>query len=127
MDDAAHAACPPLTDGDDALRRAGNRPDVARELFDLLRKTLEDTAVALRNAVDVGDCEVVRDAAHRLHGASLYCGVPRLHAAVAEVERLCMSEVGKEAGKLERSLAHLLETIEATRTIEDPVTGGSEI
>lgn len=111
---------PPLTDPEDALRRAGNRPEVATELFELLQSSLGSVATNLADAGRNHDRERLRETAHRLHGATLYCGVPRLRVAVAEVERLCN---GADARTLDRALAWLLEVAEATRRADDPVRG----
>jgi len=114
----------PLTDPDDALRRAGNRPEVAAELFTLLRNTLDETAGHMHEAARSGDVEALRETAHRLHGACLYCGVPRLRAAVAEIERLCEAgDRGVPSAELEQPVARLLDTIKATRAAPDPLAG----
>lgn len=111
---------PPVTDFDDAMRRAGNRPEVASELFGLLQSSLATITTTLQDAAGEHDRQLLRETAHRLHGATLYCGVPRLRAAAAEVERLCDLD---DPGQLDRALAGLLEAATATRAADDPVTG----
>lgn len=109
----------PLIDPDDALERAGGRAEVAVELHAMLREGLSDMAEILRQAHEAGDLDRLRDAAHRLRGATLYCGVPRLRTQVTDVERLCMD--GDTDG-LARMLPRLLATVEAVRQYEDPLT-----
>lgn len=70
-----------------ALQRAAGRQEVADELFDVLVRSLPESRDALLEAWHAGDREALRSAAHRLRGAAAYCGVPRLEAAVAAVER----------------------------------------
>lgn len=121
MADASQFDSLPLTDREDALRRAGDRPDVAREMFGLLKYTLEEAASNLRGAIRDEDPVRLREAAHRLHGACLYCGVPRLHAAVADVEALCRAWPDDPAPGLEKAVERLLEAVEATRLADDPL------
>ncbi|MDX1609756.1 MAG: Hpt domain-containing protein [Halofilum sp. (in: g-proteobacteria)] len=112
----------PLVDPADGVRRAGGRPEVATELFAMLRRDLPATAAALRSARDASDLDALREAAHRLLGAALYCGVPRLREQAREVERLCIE--GDAAGAL-RDLPALLETMEAVGRVEDPLAAES--
>jgi two-component system sensor histidine kinase BarA len=109
----------PLIDPDDALERAGGRSEVAAELHGMLRESLSGTAGILRDAHEAGDLDRLRDTAHRLRGATLYCGVPRLRARVTEVERLCTEG---DIDGLARALPRLLATTEAVRQCEDPLT-----
>lgn len=109
----------PLIDPDDALERAGGRAEVAAELHVKLRESLPGAAEALREAHEAVDLDHLRDAAHRLRGATLYCGVPRMRAQVTEIERLCTQD---DIDGLARALPHLLATMEAVRQCEDPLT-----
>lgn len=109
----------PLIDPDDALERAGRRTEVVAELHAMLLDSLPVTSETLRQAHEAGDLDRLRNTAHRLRGATLYCGVPRLRAQVAEVERLCTE--GDTDG-LARTLPRLLATAEAVRRCDDPLT-----
>ena len=108
----------PLIDPDDAVARAGGRAEVARELYALLRRSLPEAAAELRAAQAEGDVEGLREAVHRLRGATLYCGVPRLRAQCTEVEALC---VDGRADRLPRALPPLLASLEAVQRHEDPL------
>jgi two-component system sensor histidine kinase BarA len=120
--DPSPATSLPLIDPDDALRRAGDRPDVASELFALLCDTLDDAVAHVREAARAGNVDALRDTAHRLHGACLYCGVPRLRAAVADVERRCQAgRTSEGALELEKPVSRLLDAMEATRSAADPL------
>lgn len=118
MAETPQDAGPPLVDPDEALQRAGGRPEVAGELFDILRATLPETATAIRDAHRASDLTRLRNVAHRLHGAALYCGVPRLRIEAAEVEKLCMA---REHDRLAPTVRQLLETIEHINTLRDPL------
>jgi len=124
MADGSQPPPPPLTDPDDALRRAGGRPEVARELFRVLRGSLDDSAIRLRQALEARDPARLHDAAHRLHGACLYCGVPRLRDAAGQLERICGARNHDcVIDDLGAAVERLLEVIEATSRAVDPVAG----
>lgn len=108
----------PLIDPADALARAGGRAEVAAELFALLRRSLPQTAEELRAAGHRGDLDGVREAVHRLRGATLYCGVPRLRAWCTEVEQSCVDGHRRHVA---RALPALLACIEAVAEHDDPL------
>jgi len=118
----------PLIDPQDALRRAGGRPELAHELFRMLCDSLEDSAMRLRQALDAGDRAGLHETAHRLHGACLYCGVPRLREAALQLER--MTGTGHDAGSsgaCVEGVARLLEAIEDTSRVRDPVGARADV
>ena len=74
----------PTFDLDLALENAGDRRDLATELFDLLLASLPGDLDAI-NAASSNINELKR-AVHKLHGAVRYCGVPRLAKAIQKLE-----------------------------------------
>jgi len=74
----------PTFDLDLALENAGDRRDLATELFDLLLASLPGDLDAI-NAASSNINELKR-AVHKLHGAVRYCGVPRLEKAIQKLE-----------------------------------------
>ena len=74
----------PAFDLDLALENAGDRLDLAKELFDLLLASLPSDLDAI-NAASSNSNELKR-AVHKLHGAVRYCGVPRLAKAIQRLE-----------------------------------------
>jgi CheY-like chemotaxis protein/HPt (histidine-containing phosphotransfer) domain-containing protein len=74
----------PAFDLDLALENAGDRRDLATELFDLLLASLPSDLDAI-NAASSNINELKR-AVHKLHGAVRYCGVPRLAKAIEKLE-----------------------------------------
>jgi len=105
---------PPLFDADEAARRAGGRPDLARDLFAMLCRNLAASHAELARARANAHPEAIRAAAHRLRGAAAYCGVPRLHHTCAEVERATRD---LPAGELETALDRLEATIVETAAL----------
>jgi two-component system sensor histidine kinase BarA len=95
-----------------ALQRAAGRQEVADELFAVLVRSLPESRDALLRAWRAGDREALRSAAHRLRGAAAYCGVPRLEAAVAALERAAReaaeAELTQRIEALEKAIAALL-------------------
>lgn len=117
MPDRTEDALPPLLDPADALNRAGGQHEVAHELFGILQATLPETLTQLRAAHEAADLPWLRDTAHRLYGATLYCGVPRMRTEVARVEQLCVSG---DRERLDVAIRCLLETIESTLALGNP-------
>ncbi len=79
-------ALPPTRDLEEALAAAGGNAQLAEELFAMLRRDLEARLEEIRARAAQGDLSGLRDAAHRLHGATHYCGVPALRQAVHTLE-----------------------------------------
>jgi len=76
-------------DGALARRRAGGRESLANEMLTMLLDSLVNDRPAISAAFDSGDDEVLLERVHKLHGATRYCGTPRLeHAAKALEEAL---------------------------------------
>jgi len=105
---------PPLFDADEAARRAGGRPDLARDLFAMLCRNLAASHAELARARANAHPEAIRAAAHRLRGAAAYCGVPRLQHNCAEVERATRDLPGRD---LETALDRLEATIVETAAL----------
>lgn len=108
----------PLIDARDALARAGDRPEVALELFELLRQSGPEAAREIQAAQVRDDLDGLRETAHRLLGATQYCGVPRLRAQVAEVEQLCLQG---DRERLAGAVPRLLASLDAVGRHRDPL------
>ncbi|TVQ71888.1 MAG: response regulator [Chromatiaceae bacterium] len=75
----------PLHDPERALRMAGDSPDLARELRQLL---IRDLTRARQELCDTGmKRPALLKLAHQLKGASRYCATPRLEAASTALEK----------------------------------------
>ncbi len=88
----------PAFDLDMALANAGDRRDLATELFDLLLATLPEDLNAI-NAASSNTDELKRTV-HKLHGAVRYCGVPRLAKAIEKLELALKNGNGSEVQPL---------------------------
>ena len=72
-----------------ARRRAGGREALANEMLTMLLDSLGSDRPAISAAFDRGDDDTLLEKVHKLHGATRYCGTPRLeHAAKALEEAL---------------------------------------
>lgn len=115
-------ACEELVyDPEDGLRRAGGRGDIAEELFAMLLRHLPQSREELHAAAGSADRRRLRSAAHRLKGATAYCGVPRLRRELEHLEQTI--DAGEDPmDPVERVLG----TIDAVATLErrpsEPVT-----
>lgn len=74
----------PVFDLDLALANAGDRLDLAAELFDLLLASLTGDIDDINAAS--GNIDELKRTVHKLHGAVRYCGVPRLAGTIEKLE-----------------------------------------
>lgn len=77
---------PPILDWDLADRLAGNKREVAIELFGLLRQSLPTEMQNIRMTYLEHQYPELLKHVHKLHGATSYCGVPRLKLALSHLE-----------------------------------------
>ncbi|WP_295386736.1 Hpt domain-containing protein [uncultured Thiodictyon sp.] len=77
----------PARDPVAALAVAGGDADLAAELFAALLAGLPDELAALRAAVTAADWDGLAEHAHKVRGATRYCGVPALDEATESLER----------------------------------------
>ena len=85
---AAQPDALPVLDDSEALRLAGGKPELARDLLDMLLGSLHGDRQVIRQARASGRTEALADQVHRLLGAARYCGVPQLRAACQQCENL---------------------------------------
>ena len=71
----------PMLDIPHAIEQAGGNPELAMELFTMLLKELPDLKNKLNQTFNDGDNQ-----AHKIYGATAYCGVPALQKAAKELE-----------------------------------------
>ena len=100
----AHLTQLPARDHVAALAVAGGDPELAAELFAALLKGLPNEVAALRAGMAGGDWTALAELAHRVRGATRYCGVPALDEAVESLERA--ARLG-EAERIAMTLSHL--------------------
>jgi two-component system sensor histidine kinase BarA len=83
-------------DHDLALEAAGGDPDLAEELFASLLAALPADLRAMRTSLGAGDWQRLAEQAHRLRGATRYCGVPGLDQAAEALERTALDAAAEE-------------------------------
>lgn len=74
-----------------ALEQAGGSEELARDLFGMLLDELADHQQTIglifkRASSENGTLEALLEPVHKLHGATVYLGVPALHQAVKAFE-----------------------------------------
>lgn len=77
---------------------AGGDATLAAELLAALVTALPDDLAQMRRAVDMGLETEVAEMAHRLRGATGYCGVPALDQALAALEHAAGSGADLRVG-----------------------------
>jgi HPt (histidine-containing phosphotransfer) domain-containing protein len=102
----------PARDHVAALAVAGGDAELAAELFAALLTGLPNEVAALRSGVVGGDWSALAELAHRVRGATRYCGVPALDEAVESLERT--ARIG-EAERIAKAMEHLESEAERLR------------
>ncbi len=69
-----------------SVNLAGGRAELAEELMTMLIDELPEETAMIKKLFEAQRYDDVKDKVHKLHGASCYCGVPRLREAIAEFE-----------------------------------------
>ena len=69
-----------------ARRRAGERDHLADEMLKMLLDSLETDRPAISAAFDRDDNDDLLERVHKLHGATRYCGTPRLEQSARQLE-----------------------------------------
>jgi len=92
-----------------SVKLAGNKADLAEELFAMLTEDLPAERRLIESAYRHADSDQLLETVHKLHGATRYCGVPLLRSAVASVEL----HIKQDSPQLEQSFPILLKAIDA--------------
>ncbi len=101
----------PIRDEQAALRTTGGNLDLAAQLFTSFITDLVPLQEELKLLLQAGDQAELLETAHRMHGATAYCGVPALKQAVKRLEQAAasgeeteiefrMCDVNREIGRL---------------------------
>jgi two-component system sensor histidine kinase BarA len=69
-----------------ALKRAGNKEELAKEMFKGLVQSLPETKLNISEALTSQDVEQLKVLIHKLNGACCYSGVPSLGRVVHQIE-----------------------------------------
>ncbi|MDX1803109.1 MAG: response regulator [Alcanivorax sp.] len=79
-----------------ANQRAGGRPELAREMLRMLLDNLLEDRPAISRAFDQNNLEQLLEQVHKLHGATRYCGTPRLEMAARRLEEALKTGADRE-------------------------------
>ncbi len=96
-----------------ALQRAAGKVELAKEMLQILLKSLPDTLQELRNFMATDQREPLIQLIHKLHGATCYTGVPHIKQLTEIIETQLkagssISLLEPELFDLEDQLQHLL-------------------
>ncbi|MGK3127121.1 two-component sensor histidine kinase BarA [Candidatus Pantoea formicae] len=80
-----------------ALRQAANKPDLARDLLQMLLDFLPEVEERVENCIANNDVAGLREIIHKLHGSASYSGVPRLKQLCLQLEKSLHQESDIEA------------------------------
>jgi Signal transduction histidine kinase len=96
-----------------SLELAKNKPDLARDMLNMLLDSLPVTRTNIETYLSEGNHKELQEAIHKLHGGCCYCGVPRLKKYSAELDAKMQSALEKDevTPLLEEKVAHLLSVI----------------
>ncbi|HID49040.1 MAG TPA: hypothetical protein EYP40_05400 [Chromatiales bacterium] len=103
---------PDILDISLAIEQAGGNAELARDLFSMLLDELPHHRDKLRQAFEAGDQQALWDHAHKVYGATAYCGVPALREAAGELETAIKSrssDLGDRLTTVIRAMEALLE------------------
>ncbi|AIR85209.1 histidine kinase [Pantoea sp. BL1] len=80
-----------------ALRQAANKPDLARDLLQMLLDFLPEVEARVESSMASNDVNGLREIIHKLHGSASYSGVPRLKQLCQQLEKSLHQESDIEA------------------------------
>ena len=97
-----------IYDNDEAIKLAGGNTQLADELFSMLVKELPDHAKRIKQTKEKDDSEKLKQHVHKLHGATSYCGVPKLRKAAKQLEDIIDHQ---DTMKLDKACVDVMNTI----------------
>lgn len=93
-----------------AIKQAGNKPKLAKEMLQLLIQSFDEFEPLLNGALSGElDGQHLYPSLHKLHGGTAYCGVPQLQSLLAELEQALVAK--QTISELEPELLELEERL----------------
>ncbi len=92
-----------------ALRQAANKPDLARDMLQLLLNFLPQVRGKVEQCLHENNVVGLRDIIHKLHGSACYSGVPRIKLLCQQLEQRL--QVDDDIASIEPELLELLDEI----------------
>ena len=102
-----------ILDPEEGLRLAAGKADLAADMLRMLLDGLPGDRQSIQQARDAADRTTLLERVHRLHGATRYCGVPRLRAACQRAETLLKQDdrdANKALDELDQAIEQLMLT-----------------
>lgn len=106
-----------IFDTTDALAKAGNKLNLAQDMMNMLLDGLEEEQKNISMLLKESNNAALLEVVHKLHGATHYCGVPRLRKAAFDAETAIKQE---ETQKIKQLVPTL------TGQIKDLITWSNE-
>ena len=78
----------PVFDQSLAMQRCAHKPDLMRDMHQMLVAQLDNDLDTIRDLLASSDFRRLLECVHKLHGATRYCGTPRLENAARTLELL---------------------------------------
>ena len=70
-----------------ALRQAANKPELARDLLQMLLDFMPEVRETLEKGMATNDAAALREIIHKLHGSASYSGMPRMKQLCQQLEK----------------------------------------
>ena len=96
-----------------AMQRCASKADLVSDMHRLLWQQLDSDASAMRHSCEEGNRDQLLEQVHKLHGATRYCGTPRLEAAARSLEVALKKSASDD--EVQSGLQRLLSEIDAVR------------
>lgn len=106
---ALPSAIAPSLDWRLALRQAASKPDLARDLLQMLLDFLPEVETRVAECMAANDVTGLREIIHKLHGSASYSGVPRLKQLCHQLEKSLHQE--SDIAALEPELLELTDEL----------------
>ncbi|WP_337011986.1 two-component sensor histidine kinase BarA [Pantoea sp. AS142] len=100
----------PTLDWQLALRQAANKPDLARDLLQMLLEFLPEVHTKMAQFMATNEVNALREIIHKLHGSASYSGVPRMKQLCHQLERELLQ--ASDIAALEPELLELQDEME---------------
>ena len=104
----------PAIDMPFGIQRMNGNEAMAKEMLQLLVETLPNELKSFQTAYEQRDWQVIKNLAHKLHGATCYCGVPRLKQACTHLETYLQTPERNQREELYQQLLKEIETLQTT-------------
>ena len=100
-----------VIDWNSALKQAANKPDLARDMLQMLVDSIPELMLVVDKAIAKQlDHDTLFQDIHKLHGSCSYCGVPRLKKICSVIEQQLRADTAID--ELEPELFELYEELE---------------